>query len=433
MACDCNKPVKYYPTLNSTCTSNVNDDCCSTTDASCVQYTGTPLSETGIGTNKNLEVVLQELDTFMSTIGGNGFPTYNYYCLDDVQAITTQKQFVETISQSFCDFKTTVQDYIDNNPDLQVLQTTVDGIINPNKTSCSYLGVVPTDTYSTILNKVLIGICDLDSRFNVSTVNWSQAYPVSITPVTLVQSFDEVLRQIKLVKDSVSNTTLPTFNTTSACLPTSGTNVSLQTVVNELLAQNCQLGKFQFSTLTWGCVTAPTTETLQGVIQQLISVTGGLVSEKSTFDPTQFDVTALPGCQGYSIQIKDGILENDGLVYVNSSSTTRQYLADALIEGDNISLNVVGDKIEITATNDNEGKVAVTSTETPDYLNNVVIGGDYDGVITIQTSVTVDGKLAINPVVNEELLTNLILTNIQTNPTLLAKFCNLICSCGNCG
>lgn len=428
--CGCdNSQHRAYSKSNTSSFSSCGD--CTPTDASCVMYTGVKLDNIGVESNSNIEYILQEID---ETIGGgsDGSWNYNYSCLDDNTTITNRRQFVETISHEFCVLKNSVGVLSSSIPSFTDLSQRVSALENPNFTSSAFIGITTNDTSHQVTSKFATAVDSLENRISVSNVNWSQNYPVVIPPSSISGGFTEVLRQIGLLKTSVSNITgVGTFDTTSYCLPTKTTTTSLSTVIVELMQADCQNAKFSFPSVTWGCVVAPTTQNFQASFQKVVSVLGGLVEDKSVFDSNQFEVTPLSNCQGQTVKLKSNLFDSDGKVFVKSSSTGKQFVGDIFEEGDNIEIEVTEDSIKISAPFTDSNKVSVTSTGTPEYLEDAVVGGDYQGAISINPSVDTNGQLAIIPSIEETLLADMILNTIQSNPSLMNKLCNLVCGCQN--
>ena len=70
-------------------------------DAGCVVYTGPALNCADIATNDALDTILQKIDPLLCAATGD-YSTYNTFCL---APITTQKEFVESISEFVCDLR----------------------------------------------------------------------------------------------------------------------------------------------------------------------------------------------------------------------------------------------------------------------------------------------------------------------------------------
>lgn len=430
--CGCStNSYKSFPKVNTFEVPCV-DGCPFPSDASCITYTGEALTNIGLGTNQKLDVILQELAAQIGS-GGEGSWNYNYYCLDDSITINSRQTFVEAISSQFCSVKTDVITLQDRLETYEQLIQRVNAIENPNITTSSFIGINASDDYFDILTKLINSINTLNSQSTVAGVNWDLLYTVSSTPTNVSQGFNEILRQMQLILNSSGSTVLPTFNTTASCLPTKTTTTPLMTVVNELITEDCNNAKFNFPSVTWGCVVTPVTQTFQASFQKVVSVLGSLVEEKPVFDPAVFDVEPLTNCQGYSITLQPNILQSDGLVFVNASSTVKQYLASAIQAGTNITTSVVADKVVISANVGDLDKVSVVSGGTNGYLNDVLeTGSSSNGEISVTKTLDVSGRLFLSPQINEELLADTILTTIRDNPALLAKLCNMMCGCQEC-
>lgn len=430
--CGCStNSYKSFPKVN-TFEVPCIDGCPFPSDASCITYTGEPLTNIGLGTNEKLDVILAELAAQIGQ-GGEGSWDYNYYCLDDTITIDNRKTFVETISQRFCTLASDVTTINTRLEDYETLVQTVDDIENPGITTSAFIGINANDDYFEILNKLITSINTLNSHTTLTGVNWGLIYTPITTPTNVAQGFNEILRQMQLILNSGSSAVLPTFNTSASCLPTKTSTTPLVTVINELVTADCDNAKFNFSSVTWGCVVAPVTETFQASFQKAVFVLGSLVEEKPVFDPAVFDVVPLTNCQGYSVTLQPNILQSDGLVFVNAASTTKQYLSQALENGTNTVVQVVGDKIRINANVGDLDKVSVISGGANGYLDQVLQTGiSSNGEITLNKTLDGSGNLLITPTINEDLLADTILTAIRNNPALLAKLCNMMCSCDDC-
>lgn len=400
-------------------------------DASCVIYTGESLANFGNKTNIDLEYLLQYLDKYILDTPDAGWD-YNYYCLDDSVVINSRKSFVENVSNQICSVKASINN-LGNVPEFMLNVTSqIEGLEYPNITTSSFIDIDASDGYVTVLNKLIIAINHLNEEFDPTQVNWNRVYPVTTPPTNISQGFNEILRQLELLHNSSGGSTLPTINTTSTCLPTKTNTTALTTALTEVIDVACSKPDFNFPALSWGCVTAPTTETLQASLQQTISVVGALVDERSIFDTTQFDITPLPNCEGNQISIKDTVT-SDGKVYVDSSSTTRQFLSEALEDGLNSEIEVVGDKVRVNVDVGDLDMVSVYSGGYTGYLGDAIeTGSSANSEITINQTYDSNGKLVLSPSINEEVLADTILTVIRNNPSLLAKLCNMLCSCEEC-
>jgi len=389
------------------------------------------LSGLGVKSNSTLEYILQEIDHQING-GSDGVWNYNYYCLDDNAQILNRRQFVEEVSRQICLNKNDIAGLQQDVQPIPIIAQNVHNLQYPQYTSSSFIGIIPSDSSTTITDKLANAIDVLNSKVDVSAVNWSATFPVMTPPTSISGGFTEVIRQIGLLNTAVTNITgVGTFDTTNYCIPTKTPNTPLTTVVNELLAEDCKNAKFDFPSVTWGCVTAPTGNDFQDAFQQVVSVLGGLVEEKPVFDSGQFDVVPLPSCQGYEVKLKPNIFDSDGKVYVKNSSLNKHFLEDVIKAGTNVSLTVTDDDITINATSTNDAKVAVDSSSPAGYLEDVIEGSDYQGVIQINPTKGAGGTLVLTPSINEELLADMILNTITANPTLMNKLCNLICGCQN--
>lgn len=414
-------------------TYNVPKDCdklpiknCVPVDASCVFYTSSPLSVLGISTpNPSAEYIFQKIDEFLNNIVGANYGSYNTFCLG---AVSTEQEFVETISQFVCQLREDVDNIDVSASDIITITNTINSIINPNLTLCSYIGTTSSSTLNEILVAISTRVCELNTFVSLSDVVWDTAYSVITTPTDISDGFTEVFRQIALLKASVpTSVSLPTFNTVLSCLPTKTATTPLSTVVNELVQRVCSTTSFSPETLSWGCVSTPTTSDLTSVVQSILTEISGLKSGIPLFDSDHFEVTS-SSCDGVSVSLKDELLTSISEVSVTSDSEPG-YLSEVLEAGNNISFDTTDpDKIRINSLE--TGRLKVSANGVLKYLNNAIQGGSTDGLaITVQES---GDAMVVIPNVDYDIFVDQMLTTISNNPTLLAKLCNIICQCNNC-
>lgn len=428
MPCEsCGGGNNYYP-LNKDCKS-LKVDKCHPVDASCVYYTGANLPNLADGVeNPSVETLLIKIDEIITTIGGTDYGSYNTYCLEN---ITDQQSFVETISQAYCTLKSDFDIYVSTNPGTTDLQNQINAIVNPNLALCSFVNTTTASTLNEILTALADAACDLNDRTDIGSVDWDAIYTVINPPTTISGGFDEVIRQIGLLKASVpSLVTLPTFNTVSSCLTTKTTTTPLSTVVNELIQKACQL-PIDYNALSWGCVDQPVNTDLTSVVNAMLSEMTSLITQIPVFDSTYFTVTSNGACLGDLISLDTSSFSDQGEVFASASSTIKGRLDTVLQEGTNISLDYsVPNKVIINSVDPATVKVKSTSTNAQ-YLFDAVQGGALNGM-SVDVSEVAD-KVVLTPQFNDELFVDYILTTIQNNPTLMAKLCNMLCQCNDCG
>jgi len=287
---------------NSSCGTNTNN--CGT-PTSQVVYGGPNLPCTNIETGTTLDDVLSIIDTKLCAVVGD-YTLYNKACLDDVTPITTEQEFVETISTKVCTIESDLATFTGTTfVDYQTTVTnSLNDITNPELTSCSFVGVLTTDTLEQVINKITTSLCNINTNhLTLTGVNWSQCFTVSTPPTTIPQAFDLLIDQICSVKDDVgAGGALPTFNNTGSCLPTPGAADSLTDTVNKIKTRLCQTGTFDINALTWTCTTKPSTTTtdlqaaFQAVLNKLDSLSQVVPNFSGDFVVTNVD-TAQP-CLG---------------------------------------------------------------------------------------------------------------------------------------
>lgn len=422
---DCSQQSEYI-------TYNVPRDCdklpikdCKPVDSSCVYYTSSPLSTIGVTQqNPTVEHIIQKIDEFLAGATGSDYLSFNTRCI----TASTEKEFVEGISLLACQTREELTNLTSRVITLESLPDRINLIENPNLTLCSYIGTTTTSTLNEILVAISNKVCELHGFTSIDDVTWSLAYSVLSTPSNIEDGFNEVFRQIALLKSSIPTTfSLPTINTSTSCLPTTSTTTPLVTVVNELVSKVCTFSPFDFDGLVFGCVTAPAIGTLNTTIQNILNEVGLLKNSRPIFNSEHFHTESL-GCDGTSVSIKSELLEETFKVKTLDLASEPKYLADIIEAGEGVSIDVEQNKL--TVSTEETGKVKVSSSTTKEYLKDTIEGDDSTS-ISIEVTET-GGKLKISSSVDLVTLTDQILTTISTNPTLLAKFCNLVCQCENC-
>jgi len=412
--------------------NNLRTNKCNPIDATCVYYTGAAFSCLSLGPNKNIEEIFLNIDSLICNITGADYSGYNMACLDTDVAITTQQQFVEKISQYVCNLNTTLTNHIAETEDTTNFQPQIDAIVNPNITTCATVGI----TSSTNLKDILIAygthLCNLYSYTDISGVTWNNSFTVITNPTNVPTGFTEVLRQIGLLKAMIpSSISLPTFDTSTSCLDTKGTATTLFTTVNDIITKVCSLPNITYTDLVWGCLGNPTFQTLTSVTQHLIDSIDNLYQYSYTPNNSQFDLIDNGACNPRTLSIKTSVLEGNGKVFANPTSTVKGTLQEVLVEGTGVSFDYVSDnnKVTINSTT-NDGKVAVNNVGVRDYLINKLIGSNANGISLTPNVVSDQVELDIS--FDDELFVNYILDTIAGNEILSAKFCNLVCGCRPC-
>lgn len=410
-------------------------------DAGCVVYTGPALTCSAVATNDSLDIILQKIDPLLCAATGN-YSTYNTYCL---APISTQKQFVETISNYVCTLNTTVTTFIGttyaNN------QTTINNRLTALESpaiTCASAGVTSADTLQTVLNKYCTKFGQIDAAINPSGANWSSCYTVSPAPTTIVGGFNTLISQICILKALVESGTsaLPTFNNVGSCLAAPvTTSDTLVNTVNKIKVRLCQTGTLDTTALTFGCVSNSVSSgtDLQGTLQNILTKITAISQVLPTqFDTSNFTVTNVDNgnpCLGKKIQLT--VPSNpDRLVAATPSDTNPGTLQQKLVPGTNVTLDYITSPGFVIINNTGgvgvgDHKVAVSSTDpSPNYLGlKVVTGGAVNGIQVTPTVDVVNNVLLLNVSVNPVTLFQALIDSLSSDPGLYASFCAATAGC----
>jgi len=438
MACnDCIPQVNvtYTNPYQNTQQSNCNSTGVSSI-ASDITYDGANLTCSGIATNDNITTALQKLDTKVCSVIGD-YSTYNTYCLAD---IITEKEFVEAISNGYCTLKSDYDTFTGTTyvADKTTLTTTINTNNVPNITSsCTDIfNPISTDTVKQVLQKVSNSLCAVYSTaLDLSNVTWDSCFTVSSTPTTIADGFQVVLDQICTLKSTTAGT-LPTFDNTGTCLTGGGTTDSLTTTIGLIKTKLCSLPTFAVDSLTWSCVTKPTTKDLQNSFQAVLSAIDSLSAKIPVFS-SDF-TTSANGCSGTNVSLGTSVTDKN--VAATSSDTNPGTLEDKLYAGDNITLDYasLSGKVKISASggSTSDGKVKISSSDTAGYLADKVEGDSGDITITVgpdnsagkvQVSATYDAKALLTALLNE-------LSSLPDSDPLSQLFCSIVSKCPeSCG
>lgn len=409
-------------------------------DAGCVVYTGPALTCSAIATNDNLEIILQKIDPLLCAAIGD-YSTYNTYCL---APITTQKQFVETISNFVCTLNTTVTTFIEttyvNN------QTTINNRLTALEIpgiTCASAGVTSGNSLVTVLNKYCTKFGQIDAAINPSGANWGSCYTVSPAPTTIVGGFNTLIAQICILKGLVESGTsaLPTFNNIGSCLPAPLTAAdTLVNTVNKIKVRLCQTGTIDTTSLTFGCVSNSVSsgQDLQGTLQNILTKVTQIAQSLPTVWSADFSVTNVNNgnlCLGKSINLSTPSTQ-DRFVAATASDTAPGVLQDKLIPGTNVSLDYITSPGFVIINNTGgsgvgDHKVAVNSTDpSPDYLGvKIVTGGVVNGVQVTPTVDVVNNVVLLNVSINPVILFQALIDSLSSDAGLYANFCTAVAGC----
>jgi len=409
-------------------------------DAGCVVYTGPALNCSAIATNDALDIILQKIDPLLCAATGD-YSTYNTYCL---APITTQKQFVETISNYVCTLNTTVTTFIGTTyvANQAILDGRLDALEVPGIT-CSSAGVVNTDTLQQVLTKYCTKFGTIDAAINPSGANWSSCYAVSPAPTTIVAGFNTLIAQICILKNLVETGTssLPTFNNVGSCLPAPLTAAdTLVDTVNKIKVRLCQTGTIDTTTLTFGCVSNSVSggQDLQGTLQNILTKVTQIAQSLPTEWSADFTVSNVDNgnlCLGKAIDLSTPSTQ-DRFVAATASDLSPGVLQDKLIPGTNVSLDYITSPGFVIINNTGgsgvgDHKVAVDSGDaSPDYLGvKIVTGGPVNGIQVTPSVDVVNDVVLLNVSVNLVTLFQSLIDVLSSNSELYANFCTAVAGC----
>lgn len=407
-------------------------------NAGCVVYTGPALNCSGIATNDPLDIMLQKIDPLLCASTGD-YSTYNTYCL---APISTQKQFVESISNYVCTLNTSFNTF--TNTTFPAYQTTVTNAIaavnNPGIT-CAVAAVTSADSLPTILNKYCTIITTIANSINMASVSWSSCYTVSPAPTTVVGGFNTLISQICLLKSQVgTGSALPTFNNASNCL--SGTTTdSLVTTIGLITTRLCNTGTLNTSTITWGCVTQPTgtnnlQDSIQNIVTQLTTVNKATPFQWSAdFTVTNVDNSNL--CLGQKVALATPSTQ-DRFVAATTGDSSPGTLQQKVGAGTGIGLDFISTPGQMIisytgASGTGDHKVLTDSADgTPDYLLNKIEGSSPTYGVTLTPTLDAANsshKVALSIGIDLVTLFTALLQAVSTDSGLQTLFCNTVNTC----
>jgi hypothetical protein len=426
--------------LNSLYSSNCSDQNPCSTDSKNITYNGANLTCSGIVTGDSIEDSIIKLNQAVCTATGN-LSGINFYCLDDSGAITTQQQFIETISEFVCTLNSAFNTFVGTT--FVQYQTDVDArfdAIEVPAITCASASVVITDSLQTVLSKYCAKFVAIDAAIDISSVNWSQCSVVSPSPTTIAEGFDVIIDQICNI-NSGGGVILPTFNNTGSCLPAPVTSSdSLELTINKIKTRLCQSPVFDINALTWNCISKPssTTTDLQSAVQAILSKIDAISQNLPIFDSGQFTVANVDNgnlCLGKSVTLAAGTA-TDKYVAINGTDSTPGYLANKITAGANIVLDVttVPGTMIISSTGgaiaDEKVKAFSGDSTSTNYLDQKLgAGASSNGVSLSLTNDLIAGKVLINPVVNMSQLILSIIETLENSNELYNLWCALNAGC----
>ena len=414
------------------CSTGCGGDC---NDSANVIYSGPALTCSAVQTGTSVQSIIQTFDTLLCSATGN-YSTYNTYCL---APITTQQQFVETISADFCNLQTNYNTFTGTTyvNDKAGLQSQITALQNTNFTSTcqTVLPIGSTDSLSTTLSKLGAAICTIySSALDLSTVNWSQCITVTTPPTTIAGGFTTLLSQICSINSSLA-TLLPTFDNSTSCIGGTTTD-TLVTTINAVKTRLCTTPTFDIDTLTWNCVSKPTstgTTDLQDAFQAVLSAIDSLKGSIPTFS-SKFIVTAGASCVGPTVDLASTV--TDRYVAATSSDNSPGTLQDKLSEGTNITLDYTTTPGKVIINNSgavaDEKVKAFSGDPTAGYLADKLEGNTGDKIYINPLSDNINNKVQLSVVYDPYTVLNDLLTTLNGLPTtdpLYQMFCTIVSRC----
>jgi len=383
--------------------------------------------------------MLQKIDPLLCQASGD-YSSYNTFCL---APISTQKEFVESISDFVCTLNDTFVTFTGTTfPAYQASVTAAISAVNLPIIACTIAGVTTADNVATILTKYCTVLTNLSNNVAMGGVNWSQCYAVSPTPVTISDGFNALIGQICLLKSQVASAAvLPTFNNTGICLTGGGASDSLVTTIGLIRTRLCQTGTIDTTLLSWGCVSQPSgAQNLQDGLQNILTQVAVLSQEIPTTWSNDFIVTNVNNanlCLGKNIALATPSTQ-DRFVAATVSDTSPGTLQAKVTAGTNITLDFIttpGQMIVNSSGGAGTGDHKVLSDSgdsTADYLiNKVASGTAVSGIVITPTLDTTNPNHLVRfqtGVDLVQLFTDL-LNAVSTNPTLQALFCSVVAAC----
>jgi hypothetical protein len=426
-----------------TITGFVPANCTSTTpcalDAACVIYTGPPLDCSGIATNDDLQTILQKIDPLLCAATGD-YSQYNTFCL---APISTQQEFVESISNFVCTLRDEYDTFVDTT--FPAYQATIDGRLDALEVpgiTCTSASVIPSMTLQQVLNAYCTKFGSIDTLLDVSGADWNQCYVVSPAPTTPQEGFDTLIDQVCILKALVESggATLPTFNNVGSCLPAPLTaSDTLVDTVNKIKTRLCQTGTLDTTTLSWGCVTAPAgAQNLQDALQNILTRITAIAQSLPTQWSGDFTVSNVDNgnlCLGKSIELAP-LVNADRLFAVDPSDMSPATFQEKVIPGTNITFDFVTSPgfVIVNSTGGvgtGDHKVMVDASDpSPGYLGLKISSGvSALGISVTPTLDTVNSLVVLDVTVNAVTLFAGLIDALQSDVGLYQAFCSAVAGC----
>lgn len=406
-------------------------------DAGCIIYAGPNLNCSGILTGDALDTILQKIDPLLCAATGD-YSTYNTFCL---APITTQKQFVESISDFVCTLRTDFENFTDVT--FTAYQTTVNNrfllVENPGIT-CTSASVLSTDTLTQVLGKYCAKFTSIDSALNMGAVNWDQCYVVNPDPTTVAQGFTTLINHICLLKAQVDSGVipLPTFNNVGSCLPTPVTTTdTLVDTVNKIKIRLCQTGTIDTTTLSWGCITQPTgAQNLQDTLQNILTKVTQMAQSLPTVWSADFTVTNVNNgdlCLGKNVDLAVPSVQ-DRFVATTAIDASPGTLQAKVTAGTNITLDFLTTPGQMIINSSGGADTFTVKSDIADpsagFLDvKIVAGPQISGLQVYPTLDLTNHLIELNISVSAVTLFLTLINALNSDQGLKDAFCAAVASC----
>lgn len=404
-------------------------------DAGCVVYTGPNLSCSGVNTNDALDTILQKIDPLLCAATGD-YSTYNTYCL---APISTQKQFVESISNFVCTLSTNFTTFTTVTfPAYQATVASQFAAITSPGLTCASAGITSGMTLAQVYAAYCTKFASIDAALNPSSANWNSCYVVT-NPTTVTGGFNVLISQICALKTEIEDSAvLPTFNNVGTCLASPTTTDSLVDTITKIRTRLCLTGTLDTTTLTWGCVTTPSgAQNLQDTIQNILTQITALSHAEPMTWSGDFTVTNVDNgnlCLGKHIALATPSTQ-DRFVAATTSDLSPGTLQAKVTAGTNITLDFITTPgqmiINSTASASSNYQVKINSGDTsPGYLGTKIVSGPQSCGVQVMPSLdTVNEQIVLNSSVDPVALFTCLLDALQTDTGLQAAFCAAVAAC----
>lgn len=348
----------YYnvPLVPQGCNDCEEDLGCVNVSSECIIYDGEELFCLGVVNGDTYKDILVKIDAVLCGVAPNiDYSGYNTYCL---APITTQQQFVETISQFVCVLREDLDDLTEDFDTFKnVTESRLEDLELPEVTGCSTFPISLGITQGELFQEIIDKDCEQDAFMSLSSVNWSNCITVPVTPLNIGEGFTEILRQLCIIQSTSGDTFKVKLDSTD-------------------ITENFLANKLKGS----GCVTIQQVTDVDSITKLEL----GLNFEPSffNFNPSQFEVTPT---------INDGCLQNYSVNYIGEVEPVTidcQTISDLFVENPtNLISHVLGKDLD-------GGCVQVT----PCDILNTLWGSNIDGEYTITlNSLSEDCKFELTP------------------------------------